>query len=216
MINVILAEDHKIVRDGLKTLLEMDSKIQVVGEVENGRQALDIMASGQQVDVVLADSNLPELDSVSLISELKAHSPSTQIIMLSMLDNEQYVARAFLAGASGYVLKSIMADELLFSLKHVNMGGKYLCSELSLRLLEKLLNPSRNTVVLENATTDFSMREIEILQLLSEGFTNQEIAEKLFISKRTVEAHRQNMIGKAEVKNTAALIRYSIINGVVH
>src|SRR5690606_7171141 len=110
----------------------------------------------------------------------------------------------------------VSADELLFSLKHVNVGGKYLCSELSLRLLERLLRPNRNSIVNDGAVIQFSMREIEILQLLSEGFTNHDIADKLFISKRTVEGHRQNMIEKTEVKNTAALIRYAVLNGVVN
>src|SRR5690606_34249411 len=126
-------------------------------------------------------------------------------------DNEKYVAQAFAAGASGYLLKNVSADELLFSLKHVNVGGKYLCSELSLRLLDKLLYPGANHPDLNPDAVEFSMREIEILNLLVEGFTNHEIADKLFISKRTVEGHRQNMIVKAKVRNTAGLIRYAVV-----
>ena len=214
MLNVVLAEDHNIVRNGIKMLLEMDKNINVIGEATNGHEVLKIVNQGAKIDVVLADINMPEMDGITLIGSLKAISPDTKIVMLSMLDNEKYVARAFAEGASGYLLKNVSADELLFSLKHIHSGGEYLCSELSIRLLDRLVH---NSVIQYTAepTIDLSMREIEILNLISEGLTNSEMSEKLFISKRTIEGHRQSLIEKTNSKNTAALIRFALVNGYI-
>lgn len=215
MINLILAEDHNIVRNGIKMLLEADKDICIAGEAINGREVIQMIASGVKADIVMADINMPELDGIALIKELKIVSPETRIVMLSMLDNEKYVAQAFSEGASGYLLKNVSADELLFSLKHVNGGGKYLCSELSIRLLDKLIQSSSIPFNQNNPQIDFSMREIEILHLIADGLTNNEMSDKLFISKRTIEGHRQSLIEKTASRNTAALIRFAVLSGIV-
>ncbi|MBB5619191.1 DNA-binding NarL/FixJ family response regulator [Pedobacter cryoconitis] len=213
MLSLILAEDHNIVRNGIRMLLEADKEISIAGEATNGLEVLEIISSGVKVDIVLADINMPEMDGITLIKELKLKSPATQIVMLSMLDNDKYVSQAFSEGASGYLLKSVSADELIFSLKHVNAGGQYLCAELAMRLLNK----SISTVPLNriNDNVEYSMREIEILDLIAEGLTNNEMSAKLFISKRTIEGHRQSLIEKTGAKNTAALIRYAVLSGII-
>ncbi|WP_367866486.1 response regulator [Pedobacter sp. WC2423] len=213
MLSLILAEDHNIVRNGIRMLLEADKEISIAGEATNGLEVLEIISSGVKVDIVLADINMPEMDGIALIKELKLKSPATQIVMLSMLDNDKYVSQAFSEGASGYLLKSVSADELIFSLKHVNAGGQYLCAELAMRLLNK----SISTVPLNriNDHVEYSMREIEILELIAEGLTNNEMSAKLFISKRTIEGHRQSLIEKTGAKNTAALIRYAVLSGII-
>lgn len=213
MLKVILAEDHNIVRDGIKVLLEKDNDIEVVGEAGNGSIVLELLKDGLDADVVMADINMPVMDGIFLIQELKKSHPTIKIVMLSMLDNEEYVAKAFDAGASGYLLKNVSADEMIFSLKSVYAGGRYICTELALRLLDKLMVP--NFSINERPKVDFSMREIEILYLISEGYTNLEISDKLFISKRTIEGYRQNLIDKTESRNTAALIKYAVSNGIV-
>jgi DNA-binding NarL/FixJ family response regulator len=215
MLNVILAEDHNIVRNGIRMLLEMDKEINVVGEAVNGLEVLDLVKEGIKIDVVLADINMPELDGIALIRELKTVSPDTRIVMLSMLDNEKYVAQAFSEGAAGYLLKNVSADELLFSLKHIQVGGKYLCSELAIRLLDKLIQTSNTQVSSPDLSVELSMREIEILHLIAEGLTNSEMSDKLFISKRTIEGHRQSLIEKTGSRNTAALIRFAVLNGFI-
>lgn len=215
MLNLILAEDHNIVRNGIRMLLEADKDIRIAGEAVNGREVLEMIAAGIKADIVMADINMPELDGISLIRELKKISPETRIVMLSMLDNEKYVAQAFSEGASGYLLKNVSADELVFSLKHVNAGGKYLCSELSIRLLDKLLQSSIIPDSQNSPRIDFSMREIEILHLIADGLTNSEMSDKLFISKRTIEGHRQSLIEKTGSRNTAALIRFAVLSGIV-
>lgn len=215
MLKVILAEDHNIVRNGIRMLLEADKEISIVGEAVNGQEVINSIARGIVADIVLADINMPELDGITLIKKLKIMSPNTRIVILSMLDNEKYVLQAFTEGASGYLLKNVSADELLFSLKHVHTGNKYLCAELSISMLNKLINSSGPIGIAINQKIDFSSREIEILHLIAEGLTNVEMAEKLFISKRTIEGHRQSLIEKTRSRNTAALIRFAVLSGIV-
>ncbi|HKG08700.1 MAG TPA: response regulator transcription factor [Pedobacter sp.] len=216
MVNVLLAEDHNIVRNGIRMLLEADAGINISGEAVNGREVLEIILGGHKVDVVLADINMPELDGISLIRELKIVRPEVKIVILSMHDNEKYVAQAFLEGASGYLLKNVSADELLFSIKHIHIGGRYLCSELAMTMLNKLLKNGHNAQSQERTNIDFSVREIEVLHLIAEGLTNNEMSDKLFISKRTIEGHRQSLIDKTGSRNTAALIRFAVLNGIVN
>lgn len=216
MIQVLLAEDHNIVRNGIKMLLGSDKEIHVAGEATNGREALDFIANNEGIDVILADINMPELDGISLIKEAQNLKPNIRVVILSMHDNDKYVSQAFLEGASGYLLKSVSADEMIFSLKHVKAGGKYLCSELSIKMLEKLSQKNVNAITENVSNIEFSMREIEVLHLIADGLTNSEMSEKLFLSKRTIEGHRQSLIEKTGSKNTAALIRYAVLNGIIN
>ena len=216
MLKVILAEDHNIVRNGIRMLLEADKEISIVAEAVNGQEVIDLIAAGVSADIVLADINMPELDGITLIKQLKIVSPEIRVVVLSMLDNEKYVSQAFTEGAYGYLLKNVSADELLFSLKHVHTGGKYICAELSIRMLDTLINYTVPAAVAINNNIEFSSREIEILHLIAEGLTNAEMSEKLFISKRTIEGHRQSLIEKTGSRNTAALIRFAVLSGFVH
>jgi DNA-binding NarL/FixJ family response regulator len=216
MIQVLLAEDHNIVRNGIKMLLGSDKEIHVAGEATNGKEALDFITNNEGIDVILADINMPELDGISLIKEAHNLKPDIRVVILSMHDNDKYVSQAFQEGASGYLLKSVSADEMIFSLKHVKAGGKYLCSELSIKMLEKLSQKSVNSVSENVSNIEFSMREIEVLHLIADGLTNSEMSEKLFLSKRTIEGHRQSLIEKTGSKNTAALIRYAVLNGIIN
>ncbi|WP_026904889.1 response regulator transcription factor [Pedobacter glucosidilyticus] len=214
MINIILAEDHNIVRNGIKILLERDADLRVVAETVNGKEVLKLLQTDLIVNIVVADINMPEMDGITLVKIMKQKYPHIPIIILSMLDNEQYIIEAFKEGASGYLFKNINADELIFALKYVCNGNKYICNELSLSLLAKLMKlPSQD----KNQTLkySFSAREIEILHLMSEGYTNNEMSDKLFISKRTIEGYRQNLLDRTKVKNTAALIKYAVLNGII-
>lgn len=215
MINVILAEDHNIVRNGIHSLLDKEPGLKVTGEAANGREVLDLLGSGVQADIILADMNMPEMTGVELIRDLRISYPAIKVIVLSMLDHEKYVYQAFVAGANGYLLKNVSADEMIFAIKHTGIGGRYLCSELSFTLLDRLIY-APEIAVNGHSAAEFSKREIEVLQLIAEGFTNTEIADKLFTSKRTVEGHRQNLIDKTQARNTAALIRHAIVNGMIN
>jgi DNA-binding NarL/FixJ family response regulator len=215
MIQVVLAEDHNIVRNGIRMILEIDKGIHIAAEAVNGRQVLEYLSKAEKTDVVLADVNMPELDGLALLKEIKALGLDTKVVILSMHDNEKYISEAFTHGASGYLLKSVSADELIFALKHVHSGGQYLCSELAMKVFEKSIHCGPDILTISNEKIDFSAREIEVLHLIAEGLTNSEMSDKLFISKRTVEGHRQSLLEKTGSRNTAALIRYAVLNGFV-
>lgn len=214
MLKIILAEDHIIVRNGIKMLLESQSGVQVISEAANGLEVLEQIASGIIPDIVLTDINMPEMDGISLIKELRLKHPQIKTIVLSMLDNEKYVAQAFNEGSNGYLLKNVNEDELMFALKTVSDGTKYLCAELTQKVLDRYIQTLQSEQ--NNQHIDLSMREIEVLHLVAEGFTNQEMADKLFLSKRTIEGHRQTLIDKTGSKNTAALIRFAVVNGYLN
>jgi len=196
-------------------LLESQGEITVVAEAKNGIDVLKYFKDGGQADVVITDINMPEMDGITLITELKAVSPDTHIMMLSMLDNEKYIAQAFIEGARGYLLKNVSEEELNFALRYVIGGGRYLCAELAEKLLDKLTSNPLQQANAAGQSIDFSLREMEVLHLIAEGFTNTEMADKLFLSKRTIEGHRQALIEKTGAKNTAALIRFAVVNGFI-
>jgi len=144
MLNVVLAEDNDVVRNGIRTLLETDQEIRVVADAANGRELLAKLTKDDQIDLVLTDLNMPEMGGLELIRELKMINPDIKVLILTIYDHEQYVIASFLEGASGYLLKNDHAEELLFSVKHINVGGKYLSSELSIRMLnEKCMEKMR-------------------------------------------------------------------------
>lgn len=215
MIRILLAEDHNIVRNGICMLLECEKDISIVAQAANGKQALDLLQDNVETDIILADINMPEMDGISLLKELKKLNSTVKIIILSMHDNEKYISQSFQEGAEGYLLKSVSADELIFAIKHVHNGSKYICAELSMNMLDRLFLNGQPHLVNENSTIEFSLREIEVLHLIAEGLTNVEISDKLFISKRTVEGHRQALINKTGARNTAALVRFTILNGIL-
>jgi DNA-binding NarL/FixJ family response regulator len=215
MINILLAEDHNIVRNGIRSVLEREDNIHVTGEAVNGADALALLAEGCEVDLLVADMNMPVMGGVELTEQIKEKYPKVKIIILSALDHEKYVIKAFQSGANAYLLKSAGADELVFAIRHVNNNNQYICSELTTHFLKRLLTIP-DTVAAENINNiEFSNRELEVLILIADGFTNQEIADKLFTSRRTIEGHRQSLMDKTGSRNSAALVRFALINGVI-
>lgn len=215
MLQVILAEDHIVVRDGLKALLESTGEFEIIGEASNGAEVLDLLNSNKKVDIILTDINMPIMDGISLIKTLKQNHPLIYIAILSILDHEEYIMQAFTHEADGYLLKNADAEELIFALKYISTGRKYISSELAINFLSRWINSAKTTNTSQDVLLDLSSREIEVLNLIALGYTNQEMSEKLFLSKRTVEGHRQSLIEKTGSKNTAALIRLSVLNGII-
>jgi DNA-binding NarL/FixJ family response regulator len=214
-INLVLVDDHKIIRDGIKAFLKEDD-INIVGEASNGRELL-AMLEETKPDVVLLDINMPEMDGYEATKAIKEQHPDVKVLVLSMLDHEKYVQQMFDAGALGYTLKNIGQEELVHAIRMVADGQKFISTDVALAFLNKLRNilPASAWQHHEKRPTDLSAREIEVLKLIAEGMTNAEIADKLFTSKRTIESHRQNIIEKTQVKNTAALIKYALNNGLI-
>ncbi|WP_164122887.1 MULTISPECIES: response regulator transcription factor [Sphingobacterium] len=219
MIKIILVEDHLVVRNGIKLLLDTQENVQVIAEANNGQEAIAYLEQNVIPDIIITDINMPGMDGIQLTEKLVEQYPKVKVIVLSMLNNTQNVSQAFEKGAKGYLVKNVSYDELLFAINHISNGGRYLCEELAMLLLERVMAQESGFASYEKdtSTTDveLSERELEVLQLISEGYTNVEIADKLFLSKRTVEGHRQNLIEKAGVKNSASLIKYAVINRLV-
>ncbi|MFT2011267.1 response regulator [Pontibacter sp. 13R65] len=219
MINVILTDDHKIIRDGIKALLHNESTISVVGEASNGNELIQ-MLDDIVPDVVLMDINMPELDGFETTKYLQQHFPEIKVLVLSMLDHENYVNRVIELGASGYILKNSGKEELCAAIRLVASGSLYISSSVAIQLLKKVGHQTSysgpvQTDSKDKKLKDISKRELEVLQLIGEGFTNAEIAEKLFTSKRTIETHRQNLLEKTQTKNTATLIKYALQNNII-
>lgn len=215
MIRIILAEDHNIVRNGIRNLLEKEKDLKIVGEALNGQEVIDLINQGVIPDIILADFNMPVMTGIEMSDKLPSAAKNAKIIILSMLDHEQYVIQAFQSGVSGYLLKNIGADELIFAVRHIHIDGRYICSELALRFLDRLIaQPDRSQHEAQTGI-EFSTRDIEVLMLIADGLTNQEIADRLYTSKRTAEGYRQALIEKTGVRNTAALIRYAIQSGLI-
>ncbi len=215
MLNILLVEDYNIVRDGITVLLETDPDISIIAGVTNEEEALKILEKEISIHIVLTDINTPQLDGIALIKKITERFPKVKPVVLSMHDKEEYVFKAFSEGANGYLLKNVTAEELFFALKHINSGSKYLCSELTTKIVTKILNHGYPIPADFSPALEFSSREIEVLQLIAEGLTNLEMADQLFISKRTIEGHRQSLIEKTGVKNTASLIRYAVLHGII-
>lgn len=213
-LNVVLAEDDNLVRDGIKLLLETHEGFTVIGEAHNGLKAIALLQAGIVPDVVLADINMPDMDGIALIRAVKELNPAIQVVMLSMLDNEKYMIQSFSEGASGYLLKTVGPEELIFSLRQVVAGERYISSELSFGLLHRSTKQGP-ILATEPLNLHLNSRELEILKLIGEGLTNSEMGDKLFISRRTVEGHRQNLMDKTGCKNTATLIKYAVLNRLI-
>ena len=213
MSRIFLVDDHTIVRDGLRALLANEPDIEVVGEANHGQELLDQLPT-TPTDVVLLDANMPVLDGLATTQRLRAEYPHVRVLILSMLAHERYIGQLFDAGASGYVLKSAEKAEILVAIQTVIAGRQFLCSDLGLNMLRKVLAKEEEPDE-ANKASRLSRRETEVLQLLSEGLTTNEIAKKLFTSKRTIETHRQNILEKTQTKNTAALIRLAVTQGLL-
>ncbi|WP_242927208.1 response regulator transcription factor [Pontibacter vulgaris] len=215
MVNVILTDDHKIIRDGLKSLLMNEANIKVVGEAANGNELIELLPQ-LDADVVLMDINMPQKDGFETTRYLKEHYPNLKVLVLSMLDSESYITKIMEAGASGYILKNAGKEELCSAIQLVAGGTPYICSDVAMGLLRKSnsdMPVSGDTSLKMNK--ELSRREVEVLSLIAEGFTNAEIADKLFTSKRTIETHRQNLLEKTHTKNTAMLIKYALQKGII-
>jgi DNA-binding NarL/FixJ family response regulator len=208
MIRVFLIDDHAIVRDGLRSVLSAEPSLEVVGEAANGQELL-AQLPGVSPDVVLMDLNMPVLDGLATTHELRKHYPRLRILILSMMTHEHTIGELLTAGAHGYVLKNADKTEIITAIQAVAAGKRFLCSEIGLTVLEKLLAAEAKD------SSRLTPRELDILQLVSNGLTNQEIADKLFTSKRTVETHRQSLLEKTGVKNTPSLVKYAMEQGLL-
>ncbi len=207
---IIIADDHALIRNGIKTMLSRNEDYKIVGEAENGKQLLEL-ASEFLPEVVLADISMPILNGFEALSELKKMLPDVKIILLTMHEEPEYIIKAAKSGANGYLLKNVDYEELHRAIQMVLTGQKYFNQQVSSILMEELHRKS-DTDQLQGKLTE---RESDILKEIVNGLSSKEIGDKLFISSRTVDTHRNNLMKKLDVHNTAELVKLAMEKGLI-
>lgn len=208
---ILLVDDHRLIRDAIHSYMEGDDEYEVVGEASHGQEAIRTLEN-TEVDVVLMDINMPIMGGLECTVEITKRWPDIKVLVLSMMSDNQHIKQMMGAGASGYVLKNCTEKELKKAIKTVYEGDTYYSSEVTEIVMTNLMknNPTKTShLVVDMPLTE---REKEVLELIIKEFTNNEIADKLFISNRTVDAHKRNLLEKTGAKNIAGLVMYAINN----
>ena len=212
---VVIVDDHPLFREGLKSIIRRDTRYEIVGEAGNGHDAMQVIGE-QRPDLVLLDVALPDKAGLELISEIKKVSSKTIIMIISMHSKVDYIVKAFKAGATGYVVKDSAAERLLQGIDAVLRDEYFLDSSVSHKVIEKLMElPKEEARITDRGYDLLTSREQEILALLAEGLSAKEVAEKLFISPRTVENHRSSIMRKLDLHSNHDLIRYAAKLGLI-
>jgi DNA-binding NarL/FixJ family response regulator len=225
-IRVLLADDHDILRQGLKMLLSMHQEMQVVGEARTGREAV-VMAQELLPDVVVMDITMPDMDGLEACQLIRGKRPATQVLMLTMHESEEYFLQALRMGAAGYLVKKAAPSDLQMAINSIAQGGAFLYPGLAKALIRSYIaspasaisashdHDTMNTSSLGQALRILTPREIEILRLVAEGRTNQEIADQLTLSIKTVQTHRANVMEKLDLRDITHLVRFAIRYGLI-
>jgi two-component system response regulator NreC len=207
---ILLADDHKIVRDGLRTMLELEADIEVAAEAQNGRMAVQLVRK-LAPDVVIMDINMPDLNGIDATRQIMAEQPGVKVIALSMHSQKQFVEGMLRAGVSAYLLKDTAFEELVKAVRIVLSGKKYLSPDVTDIVVQDYVQPPADRGI---SSSELTLREREVLQLIAEGRSTREIASALFISVKTVESHRKNIMQKLDLYTVAELTKYAIRTGL--
>ena len=210
MIKVLLADDHKIVREGLRRIIEESGDMEVVAEAEDGTGAIE-GALASKPDVAVIDISMPGLDGLEVTDILKRHAPDLPVLILTMHDEDQYVIKAVETGAMGYVTKQSAPEQLVDAIKKLHSGGRYLTEKASEALALRVVRGDK----FRSVTDSLSMRELQVLRKLALGQTNHEVAESYNISVKTVDTYRARVLKKLNLRNNAELSRFAIKNKIV-
>jgi len=210
---IVIAEDHTILREGLRSLLSSSPEFEIVGEAEDGREAIRCVEK-LKPDLILTDLSMPRMNGMDAIREIKRQSPKTKVLVLTVHKTEEYILATLKAGAEGYVLKDATHAELMTAVKNVLGGKHYISPGISEKVIEGYLE-GRKTLKTRTSWETLTQREREILKLIAEGYKNKEIADYLCISVKTVEKHRSNLMEKLNLHNVQALTAFAIEKGLV-
>ena len=210
---IFIVEDHRLFREGLKAMLSLDPGYEIIGEAEDGLEAVRLIRKSKP-DLVLLDLSMPRMNGFSVLREIKAAMPEVKILVLSIHESDQYVLQAFEARADGYAIKDSSREELRVAIRSVLEGKKYISPGVAGNVLEGYLD-GRKTLKTKSALDMVTEREKEILKLLGEGYQNKEIAELVHISVKTVEKHRANIMAKLDLHNAAALTAFAFEHGLI-
>lgn len=206
--HILLVDDHAIVTDGIRALLGNEPGIHIVGEARNGHDALDMLRI-LKIDLIIMDIDMPGLNGIETAKIIRKEMSDKKIIMLTMHDEKAVIKQLQDIGADGYLLKNSPKAELMRAIEAVSSGGSYFGEDIQAVLLREDTRPQND------ALKDLTDREIEIIRLIADGLSNKEIGEKLFISHRTVDTHRTNVMTKLELHNVAGIVRFAIQNGLI-
>ena len=212
-VRIVIAEDHKILREGLRALLSSDDTIQIVAEAQDGIEAIRCVEK-HKPDLLLLDLSMPRMGGISVIKDIKSRFPETKILALTIHESEDYILESFRAGANGYCLKDSSHEELMNAIESVLDGKTYLSPGVSGKVLEGYLE-DRRTLKTQSSWDMITQREREVLKLVGEGYKNKEIADYLCVSVKTVEKHRSNIMKKLDIHTASALTAYAIEKGLV-
>ena len=210
---IIIAEDHTILREGLKALLSQNPDCEIIGEAQDGKEAIQI-AEKFKPDLILTDLSMPRMNGMEAIREIKRISPLSKILVLTVHKTEEYILSTFQAGADGYLLKDSTHSELVMAVDKVLSGKRYITPEISEKVIEGYLE-GRGTLKNQTSWETLTQREREILKLIAEGYKSKEIADLLSISQKTVEKHRSNLMEKLDLHNVQALTTFAIEKGLI-
>jgi DNA-binding NarL/FixJ family response regulator len=210
---IFIVEDHRLFREGLKAMLSLDPGYEIIGEAEDGLEALRLIRKAKP-DLVLLDLSMPRMNGFSVLREIKGALPEIKVLVLSIHESDQYVLQAFEAKADGYAIKDSSREELRVAIRSVLEGKKYISPGVAGNVLEGYLD-GRKTLKSKSAFDKVTEREKEILKLLGEGYQNKEIADLVHISVKTVEKHRANIMAKLDLHNAAALTAFAFEHGLI-
>ncbi len=210
---LVIAEDHTILREGLRMLLSSNPDFEVVGEAQDGLEAIRSVEA-YKPDLVLMDLSMPRMNGVGAIQEIKKQSPSTKILVLTVHKTEEYILTTLKAGADGYVLKDATHSELMLAIENVFSGRSYLSPGISEKVIEGYLE-GRKTVKSSTSWDTLTQREREILKMIAEGYKNKDIADYLCISAKTVEKHRANLMKKLDLHSASSLTAFAMDKGLI-
>lgn len=214
MIRILIADDHALFRDGLRALFAEEEDIELVGEAANGEEAVQ-KAIELKPDVVVMDIMMPVMNGIEATRRIRSAVPETKVLALSMYDDEEYVQQMLTADASGYTLKRATSDELLRALREVVSGGMPLDPAVAAKVVKGYVRRVQQGDEDQTSATELTPRELEVLRLVAEGLTNQAIAERLGLSRRTVDAHRTNLMHKLDMHDVTDLVKYALRRGII-
>ncbi|HEB70075.1 MAG TPA: response regulator transcription factor [Desulfobulbus sp.] len=210
--SIIIADDHSLIRKGLRTIIELESDIQVIGEAGDGQELLDLL-SREQPDLIIMDISMPRINGIEAVREVVEKYPGVRVLMLTMHRNSQYFYNAISAGAHGYLMKDDSDTELLTAIRTVQTGKSYVSPQLSNEVTDEMISAFRDHR--ETPVIQLTDREREVLQFVVKGYTSKKMADILCLSPRTVDHHRAKLLKKFKMKNTVDLVKYVVRNSIV-